>query len=193
MNVWLAKGVILAAMAAMLAIRAPHGRRSRGTEVASTRKGTLERVLLTLASLGCFVPLAWIVSPAFAFADYSLHPIPFLAGGLCLVVSLWLFHRSHTDLGTNWSPTLELRAGHRLITHGVYRHIRHPMYASLLLYSIGQTLAVPNWIVGPSFLTAFACLFAFRVAAEERMMRDQFGDDYARYMRQTRRLVPGVW
>jgi protein-S-isoprenylcysteine O-methyltransferase Ste14 len=86
-----------------------------------------------------------------------------------------------------------VREQHRLITNGVYRRIRHPMYAALLLYSVGQALVIPNWVAGPSYLVAFAILFVFRVQAEERMMLEQFGDDYAAYMARTDRLVPRMW
>jgi hypothetical protein len=57
--------------------------------------------------VGFFVPLIWIASPAFAFAEYSLRTGPFVAGVMCFVIGLWLFQRSHADLGTNWSITLE--------------------------------------------------------------------------------------
>ena len=129
----------------------------------------------------------------FAFADYPLCPIPLIAGTLCLALGLWLFHRSHADLGTNWSITLEIREGHRLVTQGVYRRIRHPMYAALFIYSLGQVLALPNWIAGPSYLVTFGILFALRVGFEERMMVEEFGDEYREYMRKSQRLVPGVW
>ena len=92
-----------------------------------------------------------------------------------------------------WSVTLELRENHRLITQGVYRHVRHPMCAALFLYSIGQALALPNWVAGPSYLVAFGMLFALRLGAEERMMLETFGDEYAAYMAGTKRLVPGIW
>jgi protein-S-isoprenylcysteine O-methyltransferase Ste14 len=193
MNPWIAKGVILAASVVMVAIRAPHGHRSRGIKVVKSRKGTLEIGLLTLAWLGFFVPLIWIASPALSFAEYPLRAGPLVAGVLCFVVGLWLFYRSHADLGANWSITLEVREQHRLITHGVYRRIRHPMYTALLLYSVGQTLVLPNWVAGPSYLVAFAILVVFRVHAEERMMLEQFGDEYAAYMARTQRLVPCVW
>jgi protein-S-isoprenylcysteine O-methyltransferase Ste14 len=52
---------------------------------------------------------------------------------------------------------------------------------------------IPNWVAGPSYLVAFAILFVFRVQAEERMMLEQFGDDYAAYMARTDRLVPRMW
>jgi protein-S-isoprenylcysteine O-methyltransferase Ste14 len=193
MNPWIAKAVILAASVVMMAIRAPHGQRSRAIKVVKHGKGTLETALLTLAWLGFFVPLIWVASSAFSFAEYPLRAGPLGAGVLCLVVGLWLFYRSHADLGTNWSITLEVREQHRLITHGAYGSVRHPMYVALLLYSVGQALVLPNWVAGPSYLVACTILFAFRVDAEERMMLEQFGDEYAAYMARTKRLVPGLW
>jgi protein-S-isoprenylcysteine O-methyltransferase Ste14 len=193
MHPWIAKAVVLSASVAMVAIRAPHGHRSRAVRVIESRRGTLEIVLLILAWLGFFVPLIWIASSAFSFAEYRLRPGPLAAGIACLVAGLWLFYRSHADLGTNWSVTLEVREQHQLVTHGVYRRIRHPMYTALFLYSAGQALVLPNWVAGPSYLITFGILFAFRVRAEERMMGEQFGDEYAAYVVRTQRLVPRVW
>lgn len=193
MNPWLAKGVVLAASIAMIAIRAPHGQRSRGVPVARSRKGPVESVLLTLAMLSFFVPLIWIATPLLAFADYPLRPAPLVAGTLCLVLGLWLFHRSHADLGTNWSVTLQVRDKHRLVTEGVYKRIRHPMYTALLLYSLGQALALPNYVAGPSYGVAMVLLIAFRLGPEERMMLEEFGEGYSQYTARTKRLVPGLW
>ena len=89
MNPWIAKAVILVASVMMVVIRAPHGRRSRGVKVAWSCKGPLEVALLTLAWMGFLVPLIWVVSPVFSFAEYSLLPWPFGAGVLCLVAGLW--------------------------------------------------------------------------------------------------------
>ena len=127
MNPWIAKIVILVGTVVMIVIRAPHGRRSRSVKVARSHKTPLETLLLVLAWVGFFVPLIWVVSPAFSFAEYPLRTGPLVVGLTCLAIGLWLFFRSHADLGTNWSVTLELRQEHRLITHGVYRAIRHPM------------------------------------------------------------------
>jgi protein-S-isoprenylcysteine O-methyltransferase Ste14 len=193
MNPWIAKSLILAASVVMIVIRAPHGRRSRGVKVARSCQGPREVALLTLAWIGFFVPLIWVVSPVFSFAEYSLLPWPFGAGVLCLAAGLWWFHRSHSDLGRYWSVTLELRENHRLITEGIYRHVRHPMYATLFLYSIGQALVVPNWVAGPSYFVTFGILFALRIGAEERMMLEAFGDEYAAYKARTNLLVPGIW
>ena len=193
MNPWIAKAVILVANVVLIAIRAPHGHRSRSIKVVKSRKGTLEIVLLSLMWIAFFVPLIWIAVPAFSFAEYRLGAGPLVAGIVCFAAGLWLFFRSHADLGTNWSITLEVRDQHQLITHGVYRSIRHPMYTAFFLYSIGQALVIPNWVVGPSYLVPFTILFACRVGSEERMMVEQFGDEYTAYVTRSKRLVPGIW
>ena len=77
MNPWIAKTLILAASVVMIVIRAPHGRRSRGVKVARSCKGPREVALLTLAWMGFLVPLIWVVSPVFSFAEFSLRPWPF--------------------------------------------------------------------------------------------------------------------
>jgi protein-S-isoprenylcysteine O-methyltransferase Ste14 len=194
-DIWYAKAAVLAGAVVMIAIRAPHGQRSRGVKVAKNRRGKLETALLTVAMGSFFLTLFWVAAPrrVLAFADFPLAPVPYACGVAGLAVALWIFHRSHAGLGTNWSVTLEVREGHRLVTEGVYRRIRHPMYSALLLYSFAQALVVPNWIVGPSYLVAMTLLFALRVGPEEAMMRAEFGAEYDAYVVRTKRLVPGVW
>jgi protein-S-isoprenylcysteine O-methyltransferase Ste14 len=192
-NPWYAKVAVLAASTAMVVIRAPHGSRSRKVKVVKSRKGTLEVVLLILAWLSFFLPLLWVFKPILSFANYPLRPAPFALGVLCFVAGLWIFHRSHADLGDFWSITLEVREKHRLITQGIYRRIRHPMYLGLFVYSLGQALALPNWVVGPSYALGFGLLFALRIGAEERMMREEFPQEYDAYAARTKRLIPGIW
>jgi protein-S-isoprenylcysteine O-methyltransferase Ste14 len=193
LNPWIAKALVLAGTAVMIAIRAPHGHRNRSVKVAASYKTRLETGLLILAWIGFVVPLIWVASPAFSFAEFPLLAGPLVTGVMCLAIGLWLFYRSHADLGTNWSITLELHEQHHLITQGVYRRIRHPMYLALALYSVGQALIIPNWVAGPSNLVAFAILLALRIRAEERMMIEGFGAEYAAYSMRTKRFIPGVW
>ncbi len=67
------------------------------------------------------------------------------------------------------------------------------MYAAFFRYSIGQALLLPNWVVGPSYLVAFGILFAVRIGAEEKMMLEAFGDEYAACVARTKLLLPGIW
>ena len=101
-----------------------------------------------------------------------------------------MFWRSHSDLGQNWSISLELRKGHELVTRGVYAAVRHPMYAAILLWDVGQGLLIENWLAGWSALATFAIMCIIRIPREEQMMCGFFGDGYRNYMRATGRLFP---
>ena len=92
MNPWIAKAVILAASIVMVAIRAPHGQRSRGVKVVKNRKGRQEVILLTLAWLGFFVPLVWVGSPASRLLSIRFDLIPSSPGSY----ASWLASGSST-------------------------------------------------------------------------------------------------
>jgi protein-S-isoprenylcysteine O-methyltransferase Ste14 len=194
LNPWFGKVGILGIIAAIVAIRAPFGNQSRKIPIVAGHRGPRETVVLAMAWIGSMIlPLLWVFSPLFAIAEYQLNPALFATGIILAASGLWLFRRSHIELGTNWSISLELREGHQLVTSGLYRHVRHPMYTSIFLYALGQALVVPNWIVGPANLVAFFVLFAVRVQSEEQMMADKFGDQYRNYLARTKRLIPGIW
>ena len=133
------------------------------------------------------------IAATFGYVNHRWIRLPATIGLMAMALALWLFYRSHADLGTNWSATLEVREDHRLVTTGVYARVRHPMYTALFAYAIGQALLFPNWIAGPACLVAFTLMFLLRFRAEERMLLERFGRDYESYMSRTRRLVPGVW
>jgi len=193
MNILYAKSVLFFSFVAIIVIRSPYLWQARRTKLVASRRGAQEKLLLALAGLAFALSLNWILSPVFSFADYPINLWVYAIGMLFLVVGLWLLRQSHSDLGRNWSMTLELRENHALVTSGVYRHLRHPMYSAMFLISIGQLLITPNWLVGPASLVVFALLFALRIEKEEAMMLEQFGEQYAAYARRTKRLIPGIW
>ena len=178
-----------------IAMRVPHERQRRQTRMVVDRVDWTERSLLGLISVGMFfIPLMYTFTSLLDRADYRLpQEARGLAGGVgavLLAIAVWLFWRSHTDLGRNWSPSLQLREGHTLVTEGVYRSIRHPMYASQWLWGMAQALLLQNWIAGWAGVVLFVPLYVFRVAREERMMLETFGEAYRAYMNRTGRVVP---
>jgi protein-S-isoprenylcysteine O-methyltransferase Ste14 len=176
---------------ANFAIRASHIKVHRQTPIRANRNTRMDSLLFVSVGVGGFlVPLLYVFTPLLSFADYS---IPFwigVAGVAILIPGNWIFWRSHRDLGRNWSPTLEIRADHKLVVHGIYRHIRHPMYSSLWLLVTAQAMILPNYIAGFSGLLPFSALYFLRVAREERMMIEEFGSEYERYLQKTGRLFP---
>ncbi len=188
---FIAWGVMLLVWCAM---RYPAMRRARRQKTRVDNRTTLDISLLTLCVFGLVVmPIAWRLDLVPDFADRTQSIGILLAGVVTGVVFLWLFRRSHKDLGRNWSVTLEVREGHQLVTGGVYAYVRHPMYASFLLWGLAQAFLIPNWIAGLAGLAAVVALYAVRQSREEAMMRQTFGAEYDAYCARTKRLVPGVF
>jgi protein-S-isoprenylcysteine O-methyltransferase Ste14 len=172
----------------------PHVRRSRKTPTAQRHERVRERVLMVISFTGLFaVPAIYSFTGAPRFADHPFQPVLAWLGVLVLVSALLLFFHTHRRLGRFWSVTLEIRQNHGLVTDGIYRFVRHPMYSAYFLWALSQALLLPNWIAGPAGLVGFGTLFAFRVRREERMMLAAFGDVYAEYAARTKRIIPGVF
>ena len=157
------------------------------------RLDAVEKTLLIFVGVGSLLlPVLYLFTPLLAFADYRLPVFAPWSGTALMIAALWLFYRSHADLGKNWSVTLELHKGHQLIRRGIYRSIRHPMYMSILLWGLSQSLLLRNWLAGWSALATFSVLYAVRTPREERMMIEFFGEEYLNYMRQTGRIFPRI-
>lgn len=183
--------VFLLGFVVYVVLRGVYQERTKGQRTVERRMGLGERVLLPLVFLGCLLlPLLRLFTPWLAFADYALPAAAPWCGTAVLIAGLWLFWRAHADLGLNWSVTLAVREGHELVTRGVYRRIRHPMYAAILLFSLGQGLLLANWLAGWGALVTFGLLYLVRTPREERMMVEHFGDAYRAYRERTGRLVP---
>jgi protein-S-isoprenylcysteine O-methyltransferase Ste14 len=105
------------------------------------------------------------------------------------IASLGLFAWTHVILGRFWSTCLQLRSDHRLITAGPYARVRHPMYSAILGWMMSLGLVAANWM--PFVFAAMSALnFMLRIRPEEKMMLQQFGDEYREYMKRTGRLLP---
>jgi protein-S-isoprenylcysteine O-methyltransferase Ste14 len=182
-------------------IRIPARRRARKAAVKLSGRGLREKVLMAISLTGLgIIPLAYIASQFqstrfrfLGFADYPFVPALAWLGVLVFAASLWLFYRTHKDLGRNWSVSLDIRESHKLITGGVYALVRHPMYSAFWLWAIAQALLLPNWVAGLAGIVGFGTLFFGRVGEEERLMCDAFGDEYRAYMRRTSRVLPGLY
>jgi len=182
--------VYLAGLAAGCTIRAVYARPRGGRRVTRRCPPSLDRWLLVLASLGFLLPLAHIFTPWLVFADYQR---PAWVGGVGMgiyagaLVLLWL---SHVSLGDNWSPRPEILAGHVLVTQGVYRFVRHPMYAAHFLWGIAQALLLGNWVAGPAMLVVMLPVYLVRAPREERLLGERFGEAYEAWAARTGRLLP---
>ena len=183
--------VFLTGVIVYVSIRGVFGGRTKLNQKVLTRVDRRDRTLVAVVFVGNIIlPALYLFTPWLAFADYHLPAFIPWCGAVTMVIALWLFWRAHLDLGLNWSITLEMRKGHELIMHGVYRHIRHPMYAAIFLFAVAQALLLQNWLAGWAGFVTVALLYFVRTPREEKMMCDFFGQSYRDYMQRTGRLFP---
>lgn len=104
------------------------------------------------------------------------------------VASAWLMLESVRTLGKQWSIEARLVEGHRLIVAGPYSYMRHPIYTAMLGMLVATGLVVSDWFGLLAAVTLFSLGTAIRVQAEERLLHEQFGEDFEAY----RRYVPAV-
>ena len=184
----------LLGIVAWYVIRYPFERRAKRLRVVRDYRSLPEKVALSAALFGmAILPAFYVATGIPREADYAVRPWAIVAGIVIFIFGLWIFRRSHKDLGRNWSVTLEIREKHKLVTRGLYRFIRHPMYASFLLIALAQAFLLPNWVAGLSGLVGLAVLFFMRVNVEERMMADTFGEEYRVYSGKTKRIIPYIY
>lgn len=185
--------IFLAGFVVGLVIRKEYTFRCRGDKAANKRKSAVDIVLISAGGVGLAAPLFYLFSPWLDFANYDLPGWMGWMGTTAFAGALLLLWRSHADLGRNWSATLQIRQEHTLITNGVYRYMRHPMYAAHLLWAIAQGLLLQNWLAGWIFLIAFIPMYLVRAPKEEQMMLDNFGEEYRNYISRTGRIIPRLW
>jgi protein-S-isoprenylcysteine O-methyltransferase Ste14 len=175
-------------------IRWPYQRRARKIAVVSDRRSLGDRLVLAAAGIGLsLVPLIYVATGYPAVANYPFRPSMGWVGTALLIVCLVLFHVSHRQLGKNWSVTLEIRDKHQLVTDGLYRYVRHPMYSSFWLWAIAQAFLIANFVAGFAGLVGVGLLYFYRVGREEALMRKSFGRAYDAYAARTGRVIPRVF
>jgi protein-S-isoprenylcysteine O-methyltransferase Ste14 len=100
----------------------------------------------------------------------------------------WLF----SSIGSGISPTSATRKEHKLVTNGIYKYIRHPLYTfgSSLFMSFG--MIADNWFIALLGVFAFV-MMAIRTPKEEANLIEKFGDEYREYMKHTGRFLPKLF
>jgi protein-S-isoprenylcysteine O-methyltransferase Ste14 len=112
-----------------------------------------------------------------------------MIGSLMMITCVVLFILAHINMGDNWSPVPEQKENHELVTDGIFRWARHPMYAVFLWAAIGTSLATLNWLIA-------WCVFGFvvmtirRIKTEEDILINLFGDKYLEYRIRVSALGP---
>jgi protein-S-isoprenylcysteine O-methyltransferase Ste14 len=143
----------------------------------------------------------WVLAQMILIAAHWLPPTPppsdlgihwplalRLIGGLTFLIGLVLGAQGARNLGESLSPLPEPISGAPLVTEGAYARCRHPLYQSLLLCSLGVTLALGS-LLHLGLLLALATVLSLKARREERRLCSRHSS-YADYMRSTPAIIP---
>jgi protein-S-isoprenylcysteine O-methyltransferase Ste14 len=110
--------------------------------------------------------------------------------GLTLfVIGLTLMIVGQITLWRNYSGFVVIKKGHQLITHGIYRFTRNPIYLGGIMVFAGLPVYAAS-VYGFLVMLTMIPIILFRIKMEEKMLAEHFGDDYEAYRNKTKRLIP---
>jgi protein-S-isoprenylcysteine O-methyltransferase Ste14 len=101
-------------------------------------------------------------------------------------------HWAEVFLDKQFSVYVTLQADHKLVTEGPYRHLRHPRYLGIIMFTAGISLVFRSWL-SLLLVAALALVLIWRIQNEEALMHREFGRDWDAYTQRSWRLIPFVY
>jgi protein-S-isoprenylcysteine O-methyltransferase Ste14 len=121
--------------------------------------------------------------------------LPVQVSGLAMIVASFIvLVPARRTLGDNWAHAVEyqIKPGQELVTSGIYRYVRHPIYSGLALGIIGVELVAHSYLVF-LFIPALALASYLQAQREEELLIKQFGSKYRDYMKHSAMFIPLLW
>ncbi len=115
-----------------------------------------------------------------------------IVGLALIVIGLTILLVAAGTLRRFYSSTLVIKENHQLITHGIYRLTRHPIYLGALMVCIGVPVYASS-LYGLLTMSALIPLILNRIRMEERLLSEEFGDVYRTYKEATSKLIPFIY
>ncbi len=158
--------------------------RGRGTIRMRRDRGSTALILLTVwISLG--IALAFGYGGVGRLPDWVFYP-----GIILMLLGIAIRQWAIAVLGRFFSLNIRIVEDHRVVDKGPYRLVRHPSYTGVLITFIGLSLAVQSLGALLVLLAVFTISFGYRMHVEEKTLLTELGDNYANYMKRTKRIIP---
>jgi protein-S-isoprenylcysteine O-methyltransferase Ste14 len=163
------------------------------TDRGETRSRDATTFALTAATLSGLVLAVWVADEFEEFALSGSDWWPVAAGLTLTAAGFALRVWAVRSLGRFFKYRVVVQEGHEVVRAGPYASIRHPSYTGMVMCSAGLGLALDNWLAIVAAAVPTLVGFTLRLLSEERTLVAELGDPYREYMRDTDRLIPGVW
>jgi protein-S-isoprenylcysteine O-methyltransferase Ste14 len=113
-----------------------------------------------------------------------------LAGTVLTILGVAFRWYAIRTLGRFFTRDVAIRENHVIVRNGPYRYLRHPSYSGYLLAMLGVGVALDNWAALLPLLGINLAVYANRIAIEETVLVENFGEAYRRYQQETKRIIP---
>jgi len=160
--------------------------RLRARAATSLRRDRGSRALILLTVGGSLII-------ALYFGYRGVGPLPdwvFYLGIFLMLLGVVVRQWAIAVLGRFFSLNVQVVEDHQVVEKGPYRLIRHPSYTGILITFIGISLAVQSLGALLVLIAVFTVSFGYRIRVEEKTLLSELGDNYANYMKRTKRIIP---
>jgi protein-S-isoprenylcysteine O-methyltransferase Ste14 len=114
-------------------------------------------------------------------------------GIIFLIIGGIIMVTSRIQLGKYGTPVVHTGEDHKLVTKGLYKIVRHPMYFGAILMMLGPFFAFRSLFVLIAVVILYLFLMRMRIKIEEETLIGTFGDDYRNYVKRTKKLIPLIY
>jgi protein-S-isoprenylcysteine O-methyltransferase Ste14 len=115
-----------------------------------------------------------------------------IVGLVLFVIGLIIMIVGQLTLFRNYSGTVVIREDHQLITHGIYRFTRNPMYLGLIMGIVGLPVYAAS-LYGFLTMLVLIPIILNRIRLEEELLTEEFQDAYQKYKKTTKKLIPFIY
>ncbi|MBV6451902.1 MAG: hypothetical protein MHPDNHAH_02649 [Anaerolineales bacterium] len=168
--------------------------KATGEKISRSVDGSVMMNVIRIGGLILWLsPFVYLINPAWmAWSKAGLpEGVRWLGVGIGVVGVFgiyWLFN----SIGTGITPTSATRKEHKLVTTGIYRYIRHPLYTFGASMFVSFGMMADNWFIALLGILTFIAM-AIRTPKEEANLVEKFGDEYRAYMKRTGRFLPKLF
>ena len=121
-----------------------------------------------------------------------MFPVHSITGVALFIIGLIIMLVGQTTLWRNYSATVVIRENHQLITHGIYRFTRNPIYLGLIMAVTGLPVYVASLYGFLTSLVLIPIIFN-RIRLEEELLTEEFQDAFQKYKETTKKLIPFIY
>jgi protein-S-isoprenylcysteine O-methyltransferase Ste14 len=171
--------------------REPFIKMLRGAESVVEEKTDLSFWAILPGFLAVFFapPLEWFYLPPVLPRSLLIQ----IAGLVFILASLVLRVWARAHIRGLYTGHVQIQKDHQLVQSGPYHLVRHPGYSGFLLMALGVVVGYSSWIGLAAIPLLFLPGLAYRMKVEERLLLEQFGEEYRAYAKRSKKLIPGIW